>query len=62
MSDASIPHCEKCDQPEYACMCEDEDEEPFEIDTDDEVGTDYEEESVIRENEDALMEPDEDQP
>jgi hypothetical protein len=22
MSDASIPHCEKCNQPEYACRCE----------------------------------------
>ena len=23
MSDASLPHCEKCEQPEYACMCSD---------------------------------------
>ena len=23
MSDASLPHCEMCYQPEYACLCED---------------------------------------
>jgi len=23
MSDASLPHCEKCNEPEYACICED---------------------------------------
>jgi hypothetical protein len=22
MSDASLPHCEKCNQPEYACICD----------------------------------------
>jgi hypothetical protein len=21
MSDASLPHCEKCNEPEYACIC-----------------------------------------
>jgi hypothetical protein len=23
MSDASLPHCEMCNEPEYACICED---------------------------------------
>jgi hypothetical protein len=24
MSDASVPHCDECELPEYACICEDE--------------------------------------
>jgi hypothetical protein len=59
MSDASMPHCKLCKQPEYACMCDDEDE-PFDVDTDDELpSSDYEEESAIAEFEDALMDPEE---
>ena len=23
MSDASLPHCNKCNEPEYACTCDD---------------------------------------
>ena len=23
MSDASLPHCKKCNEPEYACICDD---------------------------------------
>ena len=23
MSDASLPHCNKCNEPEYACICDD---------------------------------------
>lgn len=30
MSDASAPHCPRCDQPEYACQCGLTTEERFE--------------------------------
>ena len=24
MSDASVPHCDECELPEYACICDDD--------------------------------------
>ena len=24
MSDASLPHCKKCNEPQYACICDDD--------------------------------------
>ncbi len=29
MSDASMPHCERCKQPMYACLCDEEENEDY---------------------------------